>query len=100
LMLLLELLLRRHPLKLDLPPAVIHDHPSAWGTSMSTLLVVSGANLNPPVLVMGIGVGCPVPSGIAPLAAAPPLTTGHRTEERVGLLFQRAAVLSPSRGRT
>jgi hypothetical protein len=55
-MLLALLLLRCHPLKLDLPPAVIHDHPSAWGTSMFTL-VVSGANLmHPPVLVMGIGV--------------------------------------------
>ena len=56
-MMLLALLLRCHPLKLDLSPAVIHDHPSTWGTIMSTLLVVSGANLmHPPVLVMGIGV--------------------------------------------
>jgi hypothetical protein len=59
-MMMLYVVLRCHPLKLDLPPAVIHGHPSAWGTSMSTLLVVSGANLiHPPVLVMGIGVGCP-----------------------------------------
>jgi hypothetical protein len=60
LMMLLALLLRGHPLKLDLHPAVVHDHPSAWGTSTSTLLVVSGANLMHPHS----------PSGIAPLAAA------------------------------
>jgi len=71
LLLLLAVLIWCHPLKLDLPPAVIHDHPTAWDMMM-TLLVVSGANvMHPPVLVMGIGMDrCPVPSGIAPLAAA------------------------------
>ena len=55
LLLLLAVLIWCHPLKLDLPPAVIHDHPTAWDMMM-TLLVVSGANvMHPPVLVMGIG---------------------------------------------
>ena len=32
-MMILYVVLRCHPLRLDLPPSVIHDHPSAWGTS-------------------------------------------------------------------
>jgi hypothetical protein len=56
LMMLLALLLRGHPLKLDLHPAVIHDNPSDWGTSITstfTLLVITGANLmHPPVMLL------------------------------------------------